>query len=245
MANKTVDLNWPEHLQYMTGLFHSLYENNKLVDVTVACSEGSIRAHKMILSICSPFFQKIFEENPCKHPVLILRGTRLQDMERLIDFMYTGKICVLENEITGLIQTADDLEIKGLRECIEETCNITLLNDRRRSNKRGSDSNFNEALPKKISLRRRDSKADSPLKSDEWEHTNAHDQSGASQEDNVVATHGRETRFKGKKRVDVHHGSRNTRGKIPTPVKATNSSEQHDPLLKMVIRGKWLIKMLN
>ena len=42
----------------------SLLGNEKLVDCTLVCDETSIRAHQVVLSACSPYFCKIFTENP-------------------------------------------------------------------------------------------------------------------------------------------------------------------------------------
>lgn len=230
-TNKAFDLNWSDHIQNMSGLFHNLYENNKLVDVTLSCLEGSLRAHKMILSICSPFFQRILEENPCKHPVLILQKTSLRDLKQLLDFMYTGKISVPENELSSLIQTADDLDVKGLRECIEGIS--TLPNDRKRPLKRTSESNSVGSAKKMII--KRSSKQEPVSKPEEhWETTNGQENSTPVEDE--VAPHGRDTRFKGKKRVEVHHssiyGSRISKPKIPKNTTQIETTETP----KMVIK---------
>ena len=43
------------------------------MDVTLATESGSFKAHKLILSACSPYFKKIFIQNPCKHPTIFLK----------------------------------------------------------------------------------------------------------------------------------------------------------------------------
>lgn len=182
MSVKTFDLSWPDHLSNLSDLFHNLYENNKLVDITLVCVEGSLKAHKIVLSICSPFFQKVLEENPCKHPVLILRGTSLVDMEHILDFMYTGRVTVSENEVTSLMQVADDLEVKGLRDSLEESCH-PLIGDKKR--KYPDSRNFYH--------RRRSIE-------DDWDNSNNVEETSAS--------HGIGTRFKGKKRVNVSFDER-------------------------------------
>lgn len=212
MSTKTFNLTWPEHLKNLSLLFHKLYANNKLVDVTLVCVEGSIKAHKIVLSICSPFFQKIIEDNPCEHPVLILRGTSLQDVEHIIDFMYTGKIRISENDLNSLVQTADDLEIKGLRECIEESCNVTLPKKNKENNS------------KKVY---QDSKENIKNEENDWDSNNV--------DGNETTTHGRDTRFKGKKRVNVSFDER-----IPktTKIMATPKPPPPQPEpFKVIIKG--------
>ena len=43
------------------------------MDVTLATETGSFKAHKLILSACSPYFKKLFIQNPCKHPIIFLK----------------------------------------------------------------------------------------------------------------------------------------------------------------------------
>ena len=47
------------------------------MDVTLATETGSFKAHKLILSACSPYFKKLFIQNPCKHPIIFLKVRHL------------------------------------------------------------------------------------------------------------------------------------------------------------------------
>lgn len=78
MSNKSFHLRWNNHLQNLRTLFESIYTEQNLVDVTLSCSDGLLRAHKLVLSACSPYFEAVFRDNPCKHPVVILKGIQLQ-----------------------------------------------------------------------------------------------------------------------------------------------------------------------
>ena len=42
-------------------------------DVTIACDGASVKCHKMILSACSAYFQQLFMENTCDHPIVFLK----------------------------------------------------------------------------------------------------------------------------------------------------------------------------
>ena len=48
------------------------------MDVTLATETGSFKAHKLILSACSPYFKKLFIQNPCKHPIIFLKVSLLE-----------------------------------------------------------------------------------------------------------------------------------------------------------------------
>lgn len=141
--NKTLNVTWHDHLQNLSGLFQDLYENKKLVDVTLYCSEGSLKAHKIVLSACSPYFSKIFQENQTKHPIIILKGISLSEMHQLLEFMYKGSINVNENDLESLIQAGAYLEIKGM-----DVKNIP--NNISNASKRSADSSTEENNVKRV-----------------------------------------------------------------------------------------------
>ena len=42
-------------------------------DVTLAVDGASLKCHKMVLAACSTYFQNLFMENTCKHPIVFLK----------------------------------------------------------------------------------------------------------------------------------------------------------------------------
>lgn len=129
MSGKAFHLRWNNHLQNLRSLFDVLFNQQNLVDVTISCQGGILKAHKIILSACSPYFENIFSENPCKHPVIILKEISIKEMHVLLEYMYKGEIDVSEDDLESLINTAAELEIRGLvngfskeqRKCMEES----------------------------------------------------------------------------------------------------------------------------
>ncbi|KAF2898782.1 hypothetical protein ILUMI_07395 [Ignelater luminosus] len=111
--NNALHLVWDNHLENVSSLFQILYQDNKLVDVTIVCRDGVLRAHKLILSACSPYFERIFHENPCKHPVVIVRGVHYQEMQMLLQYIYKGYIDIPASFLNNLICIASEFEIKG------------------------------------------------------------------------------------------------------------------------------------
>lgn len=67
-----------------------------------------------IFSIFSPYFQKIFTDNPCKHPIIVLKDIRGWEVQCIVDFMYKGETSVPESQLTGLIKAAESLKVRGL-----------------------------------------------------------------------------------------------------------------------------------
>jgi len=107
-------LCWDLHEETRTSTLKPLWNNRDFLDVTIACDDDQIEAHKVILSAASPFFQNILKRNPHSHPLLYLRGTLKKDVLSLLDFIYTGETEVLEADLNGFMALANSLEVKGL-----------------------------------------------------------------------------------------------------------------------------------
>ena len=56
LAMKSYHLKWASHLPNMGLVFSTLYQSEDLSDVTLNCEDGSVRAHKLLLSTCSDYF---------------------------------------------------------------------------------------------------------------------------------------------------------------------------------------------
>lgn len=115
MAQSCYSLRWNNHQSHILSAFESLLQAETLVDVTLVCNaETSVRAHKVVLSACSPFFQKIFSENPCKHPVIVLKDFSGWEVQAIVDFMYKGEISIGQEQLQTLIKAAESLQVRGL-----------------------------------------------------------------------------------------------------------------------------------
>ncbi|KAK8763759.1 hypothetical protein V5799_033632, partial [Amblyomma americanum] len=120
-------VKWKKHHSNMLAEFWQLLSNEALVDVTLACEGLSLKAHKVVLSACSPFFQALFVENPCEHPIVILPAMRYIDLKAIVEFMYRGEVNVPLDQIAALLKTAETLKVKGLAECTNENKNGGLV----------------------------------------------------------------------------------------------------------------------
>ncbi|XP_050362390.1 zinc finger and BTB domain-containing protein 14-like [Nymphalis io] len=113
-------LRWNNYVNHVTEAFNSLRFENDLVDVTLCCDGGKIRAHKMLLSACSNYFKQIFKENPCQHPVIIFRNFKYEDLNAIINFMYHGEVNIFQEQLESFLITAELLEVKGLTDNAED-----------------------------------------------------------------------------------------------------------------------------
>ncbi|XP_060522758.1 protein jim lovell [Cylas formicarius] len=114
MTQSHYSLRWNNHQSHILAAFDALLQSETLVDVTLVCAETSVRAHKVVLSACSPFFQRVFSENPCKHPVIVLKDFSGWEVQAIVDFMYKGEISVVQEQLQSLIKAAESLQVRGL-----------------------------------------------------------------------------------------------------------------------------------
>ena len=53
-------------------------------------------------------------DNPCKHPIIVLKDIRGWEVQCIVDFMYKGETSVPEANLTSLIKAAESLKVRGL-----------------------------------------------------------------------------------------------------------------------------------
>ncbi|GAB0093086.1 broad-complex core protein [Sergentomyia squamirostris] len=107
-------LCWNNFQDNIASGFQNLFDRGDLVDVSLACDGKILRAHKIVLAICSPYFQEMFITNPCKHPIIILKDVTYTVMSELLQFMYQGEVNVKHTELSSFMKIAETLQIKGL-----------------------------------------------------------------------------------------------------------------------------------
>ena len=108
-------LTWktfPEHLQFV---FRDIYQDDRLTDVTlISDDQTQFKAHKVILSACSPFFKKVIESNPSQHPLIYLRGIESDEIESILQFMYLGEGRFYQDRMGEFFKVARDLQVKDI-----------------------------------------------------------------------------------------------------------------------------------
>lgn len=75
-------------------MFSQLLEREAFCDVTLACEGRTIKAHKIVLSACSTYFETLLSEYEEKDPILIMKDVKYVDIKCLVEFMYKGEINV-------------------------------------------------------------------------------------------------------------------------------------------------------
>ncbi|XP_047478188.1 longitudinals lacking protein, isoforms H/M/V-like isoform X17 [Penaeus chinensis] len=114
MASGLLSLKWNNHRTTFFHVLSTIRSKESYCDATIACDGKFYPVHKLVLSTCSDYFEQMFERTNCKHPIIVLKDIRHEDLEALLNYMYVGEVNVLQNELAGLIKAAECLMIKGL-----------------------------------------------------------------------------------------------------------------------------------
>jgi len=113
-GNEHFCLRWNDFESNISHAFREIREEKDFFDVTLACEDEQIQAHKVILSACSPFFRKILKKNPHQHPLLFLKGVKYTEIVAILNFMYHGEVNVTQDDLNTFLAVAEELKVKGL-----------------------------------------------------------------------------------------------------------------------------------
>lgn len=118
-ASDQFNIRWKNYTSVLHSTFRSLLEEERLVDVTLACEGGFIKCHRIILSACSSYFETLLNElgsdgNNGNNLIIVLKDLKLWELQALVQFMYNGEVSVKQNRLAPLVRAAESLHIRGL-----------------------------------------------------------------------------------------------------------------------------------
>ena len=113
----SLHLDWTDFDENIRLSFRTIREEQRLFDVTLATDDGQyIQAHKVILTAGSNFFSDIFLKTSHHDKMLIyLKGIRSTELVSVTDFMYNGKVVIEKENLHRFLETAKELDVKGLQ----------------------------------------------------------------------------------------------------------------------------------
>nr|XP_034178323.1 protein abrupt isoform X1 [Osmia lignaria]XP_034178324.1 protein abrupt isoform X1 [Osmia lignaria]XP_034178325.1 protein abrupt isoform X1 [Osmia lignaria]XP_034178326.1 protein abrupt isoform X1 [Osmia lignaria]XP_034178327.1 protein abrupt isoform X1 [Osmia lignaria]XP_034178328.1 protein abrupt isoform X1 [Osmia lignaria]XP_034178329.1 protein abrupt isoform X1 [Osmia lignaria]XP_034178330.1 protein abrupt isoform X1 [Osmia lignaria]XP_034178331.1 protein abrupt isoform X1 [Osmia lig len=114
-------LRWNNYQSSITSAFENLRDDEDFVDVTLACDGKSLKAHRVVLSACSPYFRELLKSTPCKHPVIVLQDVAFSDLHALVEFIYHGEVNVHQRSLSSFLKTAEVLRVSGLTQQTDQT----------------------------------------------------------------------------------------------------------------------------
>jgi len=57
-------------------------------------------------------FWNILQENPSKHPIIILKDVPFSHLQSILEFMYAGEVNISQEQLPAFLKTADRLKVR-------------------------------------------------------------------------------------------------------------------------------------
>ena len=111
------NLTWHSYSDHLRGALRDMMASTDFADVTLVTDDKQqIRAHRNILSACSPVFKNILQlDSSHANPVIYLRGIQHTEMESIMQYIYLGKAVFHEERMMSeFLMVSKNLEIKEL-----------------------------------------------------------------------------------------------------------------------------------
>ena len=89
MAQEQFNLNWHTYSDHLQEMMQNLMQSNNFTDVTLVSEDKTrFKAHKFVLSNCSPVFESMITDLPQKeHSIIYLRGVLSEEIKSILQFM--------------------------------------------------------------------------------------------------------------------------------------------------------------
>ncbi|XP_045610521.1 uncharacterized protein [Procambarus clarkii] len=135
-------LKWRDHHSTFFRMLSSVRKKEMYCDATIACEGRFYPVHKLVLSTCSEYFERMFDVADKQHLMIVLADIPYENLETLLDFMYIGEVNVLQSDLSNFMKAAECLKIKGLaeptetnprKECVDSKRNLSQKDDGKRN----------------------------------------------------------------------------------------------------------------
>lgn len=64
-------------------------------------------------TLFSRYFNSILRPNTTPHPIIFMRDVKFVEMKAILDFIYKGEAYVTQENIQGVLKTAEALKVTG------------------------------------------------------------------------------------------------------------------------------------
>ena len=108
-------MKWHTYSDHLRNMMKDLMMNDDFADVTLVTEDKKhMKAHKSILSACSPVFRELMTYDKNSNSIIFLRGIQFSELESIMKFIYFGEAIFHKEKMDELLAVAKSLEIKGL-----------------------------------------------------------------------------------------------------------------------------------
>ena len=118
-------LTWHTYPDHLKNMMQEMMTSEDFTDVTlVSDDKKSFKAHRCILSSCSPVFKNILQMEKQNNPVIYLRGVKYSEILSILQYIYLGeaRFCDDQDQMKEFLLVAKNLEIKELCTFSDSEC---------------------------------------------------------------------------------------------------------------------------
>ncbi|EDO42382.1 predicted protein [Nematostella vectensis] len=112
----------PTHTEEAFFSMKQMRCNSELCDVVLLVGDRRIYAHRLVLAACSQYFHAMFTSEllESRQKEISLQGLQPDAMELLVEFAYTARIQVSEDNVQALLPAASLLQLESVKDaCCE------------------------------------------------------------------------------------------------------------------------------
>ena len=104
--------------------WQELQADGEYCDVTLACEDKQIKAHRLVISSFNPVLRNILKQNHAPNPPIYLTRVCFRNLQNLLRYMYQGEVEVTKENLDIFLAVAKNLNVKGLCENNTEHFNL-------------------------------------------------------------------------------------------------------------------------
>ncbi|NWZ43889.1 KLH17 protein, partial [Brachypodius atriceps] len=112
----SISHNSKRHYHDAFVCMNRMRQRGLLCDIVLHVATKEIKAHKVVLASCSPYFHAMFTSNESRQTHVTLHDIDPQALEQLVQYAYTAEIVVGEGNVQTLLPAASLLQLNGVRD---------------------------------------------------------------------------------------------------------------------------------
>uniref|UniRef100_A0A672UXM7 BTB domain-containing protein n=1 Tax=Strigops habroptila TaxID=2489341 RepID=A0A672UXM7_STRHB len=114
----SISHNSKRHYHDAFVCMNRMRQRGLLCDIVLHVGTKEIKAHKVVLASCSPYFHAMFtnEMSESRQTHVTLHDIDPQALEQLVQYAYTAEIVVGEGNVQTLLPAASLLQLNGVRD---------------------------------------------------------------------------------------------------------------------------------
>jgi len=111
-----IEIQWCDHSAVLLEYLRQLYEDGRFVDVGLECEGKQVKAHKAVISACSPYLEGLLKGNPARSHLIKFNGYSYNSLKAVIDFMYNGKVLIDPEHLAAFLKLGRALQVRGIQQ---------------------------------------------------------------------------------------------------------------------------------